>query len=214
MKAEGYFVGRDGSFAEDGPGVVSGREVNDGGCDGAGGGTAIDDEGDLVAKLVADALGGGALGKAAEVGGGGGNGQTEAGDDSARDGGLGDAQGDVASVGGDTEGKLGAGADDDGQGSGPKAFGEAVEGGVAGTGEGICLCHVGDKQRKRFMARARLDVVDAIDGVEIDWVDGETVEGVGRQGDAVAGIERLSDEFYERGLGLVGVDAKDLGRQR
>jgi hypothetical protein len=46
-------VGGDGAFAEDHPGVAAAGEVDDGGGDGAGGGAAVDDEGDLVAELLA-----------------------------------------------------------------------------------------------------------------------------------------------------------------
>ena len=67
LEGEGDFVGGDGAFAEDHPGVCAAGEVDDGGGDGAGGGAAIDDEGDLVAELVGDVLGAGALGHAAEA---------------------------------------------------------------------------------------------------------------------------------------------------
>ena len=158
-------------------------------------------------------VGVGALGHAAEVGGGGGDGQAEAGDDGAGDGGLGDAQGDVAGVGGDAEGQAGAGFDDDGERAGPEAFGEAVEGGVDLAGESVGLGGLGDEQRERLVAGAGFDLVDAVDGAEIDGVDGEAVEGVGGQRDDVAGGEAFDDVGDEVGFGFVGMDAEDLGRQ-
>ncbi len=167
----------------------------------------------MVAELLADAVGVGALGVAAEVGGGGGDGQAETGDDGASDGGLGDAEGDVAGVGGDAEGKLGAGLDDDGERTGPELLGEAVEGGVDVAGEFIGLGDLVDEQRERLVAGAGLDFVDAVNGVKIDGVDGETVEGVGGQGDDVAGVETGDDLRDELRFGFVGVNAEDLSRQ-
>ena len=63
------------------------------------------------------------------------------------------------------------------------------------------------------MAGASFDLVDSFDGAEIDWVDGEAVEGVGGERDDVAGIEAGGDVVDERGLGLVGMDAEGFGRQ-
>src|ERR1039457_307514 len=145
LEGEGDFVGGDGAFAEDHPGVAAAGEVDDGGGEGAGGGASVNDEGDLVGELGADEVGVGTLRHAAQVGGGGGDGQAEAVDDGARDGGFRDAQGDVAGVGGDAQGKAGAGLDDDGGGAGPEEFGEAVEGGVELAGEAVGLGGFGDK---------------------------------------------------------------------
>ena len=64
LKGKGDLVGGDGAFAEDHPGVAAAGEIDDGGGGGAGGGAAVDDERDLVAELVADAVGVGALGEA------------------------------------------------------------------------------------------------------------------------------------------------------
>ena len=155
----------------------------------------------------------GALGQAGEVGRGGGDGQAEAGDDGAGDGGLGDAEGEVAGVGGDAEGELAAGFDDDGEGAGPELLGEAVEGGVELAGEFVGLGDLGDEQREGLVAGAGFDLVDAVDGAEIDGIDGEAVEGVGGQRDDVAAVEAGDDVVDERGLGLVGMNAEGFGRQ-
>src|ERR1039458_8838878 len=96
LEGEGDLVGGDGAFAEDHPGVASAGEVDDSGGSGAGGGATVDNQRDLVAELLGDAGGVGTFGHSVEVGGGGCNGQAEAVDDGACDGGLGDAQGDVA----------------------------------------------------------------------------------------------------------------------
>jgi hypothetical protein len=213
LEGEGDLVGRDGSFAEDHPGVAAAGEIDDGGGHGAGGGTAVDDEGNLVAELLADTGGVGALGVAGEVGGGGGDGQAEAGDDGARNGGFGDAESEVAGVGSDAQGKLGAGFDDDGEGARPEFFGEAIEGGVELAGEFVGLGDLGDEEREGFVAGAGLEVVDAIDGLEIDGVDGETVEGVGGESDDVAVVEAGDDVVDERWFGLVGMNTECFGRQ-
>ena len=152
LEGEGDFVGGDGAFAEDHPGVAAAGEVDDGGGERAGRCASVDDEGDLVAELLEDAIAGGALGHAAEVGGGCGDGQAEAGDDGAGDGGFGDAQGDVAGVGGDAQGQAGAGLDDQGERAGPEALGKAVEGSVELAGEAVGLDGLGDEQREGLVA--------------------------------------------------------------
>src|ERR1700730_6565856 len=128
LECEGDLVSRDCAFAENHPGVAAAGEIDDGGGGGAGGGAAVDDEGKLVAELLADAQGSGALRQAGEVSRSCGDRQAEAGYDGAGEGGLRDAQGEVAGVGGDAQGKLAAGLDDNGEGAGPELFGEAVEG--------------------------------------------------------------------------------------
>ena len=213
LEREGYFVGRDGAFAEDHPGVAAAGEIDDGGGGAAGGGAAVDDEGNLVAELLADAFGVGAFGQAEEVGGGCGDGKAEAGDDGAGDGCFRHAEGEVAGVGGDTQGKLGAGFDDDGEGAGPEFFGEAVEGGVELTGELVGLGDFGDEERQGLVAGAGLELVDAVDGLEIDGIDGEAVEGVGGEGDDVSAVEAGDDLVDKLGFGLVGMDAECFGRQ-
>jgi len=148
-----------------------------------------------------------------QIGGGGGDGEPEAFDDGAGDGGLGDTKGDVAGVGGDAQGELCTGLDDDGEGAGPELFGEAVECGVEVAGELVGLGDVGDEEGERLVAGAALDVVDAVDGVKIDGVDGETVEGIGGECDDVALVEAGNDLIDESRFGLVGMDPENLGRQ-
>ena len=201
-------MGGDGAFAEDHPGVAAAAEVDDGGCHGARGGAAIDDERNLVAKLVADASGVGAFGQAVEVGRGGGDGQAELLDDGAADGAFGHAQGDVAGVGGDAQGEFAAGLHDDREGAWPEAFGEKVEGGADGGREFVGLHDIADEQRERLVAGAGFEVVDAIDGAEIYGIDGEAVEGVSRQGGHFAGVEAINDAGDQCVFGFVGVDAK------
>src|ERR1017187_4013536 len=81
LESEGDFVGGDGAFAEDHPGVAAAGEVDDGGGDGAGGRATVDDEGDLVAELLEHALAGRTLGHSAEIGGGRGDGKAQDGYD-------------------------------------------------------------------------------------------------------------------------------------
>jgi hypothetical protein len=214
LEGEGDFVGGDGAFSEDHPGTAPAGEVDDGRRDGAGGGAAVDDEGNLVAKLGADELGVGTLGHAAQVGGRGGDGDAEAGYDCSGYGGFRNAEGDVASVGGNAQGKARAGPDDDGEWAGPEAFGKAIEGSVDIAGEAIGLSGLGQKERERFVPGAGLDLVDTIDCAEIYRVDGEAVEGVGGQGGYIAGGETFDHISDERGFRFVRVNAECLGRQK
>ena len=101
---------------------------------------------------------------AGEVGGGGGDGQAETADNRAGDGCLGDAQGEVAGVRGDAEGKFGAGFDDDGEWAGPEFFGEAVKGGVELACDLVGLGDLGDEEREWLVAGTGFEVVDAVDG--------------------------------------------------
>ena len=213
LQGEGDLVGGDGAFAEDHPGVSAAGEVDDGRRGGARGGAAIDDERDLVAQLLAHAERRGALGKAGEIGGGGGVGEAETSDHGAGDCGLGDAKGEVAGVRGDAQRQPGAGLDDQSEGAGPEFFREAVEGGVELAGKLVGLGDLGDEERERFMTCAGLDLVDAIDGLKINRVYGQAVEGVSRQSDDVAAVEAGDDLVDERGFGFVGMDTKGFCRQ-
>ena len=213
LERQGDLVGGDCAFAEDHPGVAAAGEIDDGGGGGAGGGATVDDEGELVAELFADAEGRGALGVAGEVSRGGGDGEAQAGYDGAGDGGLGNAKGEVAGVGGHAKGELAAGLDHDGEGAGPELLGEAVEGGVELAGEFVGLGDLGDEEREGLVPGAGLELVDAVDGAEIDRVDGEAVEGIGRERDDVAAVEAGDDVADERGFGLVGMNTECFGRQ-
>jgi hypothetical protein len=206
-------MGRDGSFAEDHPGVAAAGEIDDGGGGGAGGGTAVYDEGEFVAELLTDTVCGGALGMTEEVGGGCGDGQAEASDDGAGNGGFGNAEGEVAGVGGDAQGKFAAGFDDDRERTRPKFFSEAIKGSVEVAGELVGLGYFGDEERERLVAGTGFEFVDAIDGSEIDGVDGETVEGVGWKRYDVAAVETGDDTVDESWLGFIGMDAEGFGRQ-
>ena len=64
LEGEGDLVGRNGAFAEDHPGVAAAGEIDDGRGHGARGRAAVDDEGNLVAELLTDSGGVGALGMA------------------------------------------------------------------------------------------------------------------------------------------------------
>ena len=168
LQGEGDFVGGDGAFAEDHPGVLAAAEVDDGGGDGAGCGASVDDEGDFVGELVADGSCVGAFGHAAEVGGGCGDGQAEFADNGAADGGLRHAEGYVSGVGGNAERELGAGFDDDGEWAGPEALGESVEVGVDVAGELVGLGDVCDEEREGLVAGAGFEVVDAVDCAKVN----------------------------------------------
>src|ERR1700749_712865 len=130
---------------------------------------AVESEGDFVGGGGGFAEGDPGVG----VGGGGGDREAELADEGAADGGFGDAQGDVAGVGGNAQRELAAGFDDDGERAGPEALGEAGEGAVEGAGELVGLGDVGDEEREGLVAGAGFEIVDAVDGAEIYGVDGE-----------------------------------------
>jgi len=63
------------------------------------------------------------------------------------------------------------------------------------------------------VAGARFEIVDTLDGAEIDGVDGETIEGARGQRDYVAAVEAADDLIDELGLGFVGMDEESFSRQ-
>ena len=63
------------------------------------------------------------------------------------------------------------------------------------------------------MFLAGFDLVNALDGVEIYGVDGETVKGVGGHGDDVAFLQTGNDVIDPVCLGFIGMDAQDLRGQ-
>lgn len=214
VQTEGDLVRGDRSFAKDTPRVAFPGEIDDGGGDGAGGGSPIDDERDLLTELVVHAPGVRALRHTVQVRRRSGDGQAEPCDDRSRDGGLRDAKGDVSRVCGDAEREFGTRFDDDGERAWPETFGEAVEGGVTRACEPIGLGHIGDQERQWLVTRTIFEVIDAIDGAEINWIDGQTVEGIGRKGDDLTGFQVLDDVIDERRLWFIGVNTEDLSRQR
>ena len=179
----------------------------------AAGGAAVDDERNAVADLVADAGGVGALGRALQIGGGGGDGQAESLDDGAGNGGIGNADGHIAGVGGGTQRQLGAGADDDGERSGPEVVGELVEHGIGVARQFVGLRQARDEQRERLVLLAALELVDVLDGVKIYGVDRQAVEGVGGQRDDIALAQARDDVVDPVWLGLVGMDAQNFRGQ-
>lgn len=213
LKREGDLVGGDCAFAENHPGVTTTGEIDDGGGNTASGRAAIDDEGQLVAELFPDSAGRGALRQAGEIGRGRSDGETEALDDCAGNGGFGDTEGEIAGVGSNSEGKFGASLDDDGERARPEAFRQAIKGGVDLAGEFVGLGSFGNEEREWLVAGAGFELVDAVDGAEIDRIDGEPVEGVRGQSDNVAVVKTGGNIVDERGLWLVGMDTESFCRQ-
>src|SRR5579862_6203312 len=98
LQGQGDGVRGYGAFAQDLPLSVFAGKVDDGSRHAPSGRTTVDDELDVLADLVAHAAGIGAFGQAGQVGGSCGDGQAQGLDNSARDGGVWNAQGDVAGV--------------------------------------------------------------------------------------------------------------------
>ena len=64
------------------------------------------------------------------------------------------------------------------------------------------------------MAGARLELVDVLDGAQVDGVHGKAVESVGRQSDDLAALQRIDHVGDEVWLGLVRMNTKNFGVQR
>jgi len=60
---------------------------------------------------------------------------------------------------------------------------------------------------------AGLDLVDLLDGMEIDGVDRQPLKGVGRQGDDTAFSQARDDVIDPVRLRFFGMDAQNLRRQ-
>jgi hypothetical protein len=212
-QGERNLVGWDSAFTENHPGASAGGDIDDGGRDGARRRPPVDDEWDLVAKLLANPVRVGTFGHPEEVRGGCGNGKTEAGDDGSGDCSLRHAQSDIAGIGGDAEGQFGAGTNDKRKRSGPETLGEAVKSGVEPAGELVGLGDIADEQRQRFVAGSRLDLIDAIDGAQIDRIDREAIKGIGRKSYNLTCVETISYLRDELWFGLIGMNTKRIGRQ-
>jgi hypothetical protein len=99
-----------------------------------------------------------------------------------------------------------SGLDDDRQRAWPEALHQTVEGGVEVAGQFVGLLGLAEQQRERLVLGAVLQLVDAVDRVQIDRVDGKAIEGVGRQRYHVATFERLDDVVHQLWLWLVGMN--------
>ena len=185
-------------------------KIDDGGGQGIGRGTAIDNERNAVADLVADTGSVGTFAGVVKIGRGGGDGHAILLDDGARNGGVRDAQGDVAGVCRGAQWELAAGADDDGERAGPEAFGELVEAVVDVARQLIGLSDGGDEQRERLVLQSGLDLVNALDSVKIDGVDGESIEGVCGKRDDVATAQAGDDICDALCLWFIRVDPNYL----
>ena len=134
-------------------------------------------------------------------------------DDGAGNGSIGNAQGDVAGIGGGAQRQLGSGANDDGQRTGPESVRQFVEHGVGVACQFVGLRQRGDQQRERLLLLAALEPVDALDGMQIYGVHGEAVESVGGQGDDVTLAQARDNVVDPVWLGLIGMDAQDFRGQ-
>jgi hypothetical protein len=72
------------------------------------------------------------------------------------------------------------------------------------------LRYVGDQQRKRLVAGAGLELVDVLDGAEVDGIDGEAIEGVGGQCDDLAAPQAFGHLLDKKRLRLIRMNAKEF----
>jgi len=212
-QGERNLVSRNRPFAKDHPRGSTARDIDDGRRDGTRRRAAVDNQRDLVAELLPNAVCIGAFGHPREVGGGGGNRKAQPPDNSAGYSGLGNTQGDVAGIRSHPERKLGTSAYDESKRARPETLGETLKRGVKSTGEFVRLRDFADEQRKRLMASTRLKLVDAIDSAKIYRIDSKAIEGVRGKSNHLARMETISYLGDELWFGLIGVDTKRVGRQ-
>src|ERR1043165_6550369 len=61
------------------------------------------------------------------------------------------------------------------------------------------------------MARARLDLIYALDRAQIERVGGESVKGIGRHAEHLSGLDLLGGVSDQRRFGAVAINLEDLG---
>ena len=120
----------------------------------------------------------------------------------------------VAGIGCHLQRQLGIGFHDDGQRSRPEAAGQQVEDLRHRPGQFRGLVDRLDQQRQRLVARARLDLVDAIDRMQIEGVDSQTIKGIGRHAQHFAGADLLRRVGNQRGFRFFTIDLDDFGTHR
>ena len=73
------------------------------------------------------------------------------------------------------------------------------------------LVHRLDQQRKRLVPRAVLDLVHTVDGVQVEWIGGQTVESVGRHAQHLTRADLLRHVGDQGAFRLLAVDFDDFG---
>ena len=63
------------------------------------------------------------------------------------------------------------------------------------------------------MAGASLDLVDPVYRMQVHRIDSQTVEGVGRQGNYVTGVEAVDNDVDQGWFGFIGMNTENLSRQ-
>ena len=174
-------VGGDGTFAADAPVITA--QLDDGGRQHVGSFAGVEDQRKAIAELGEDFDAAGAGGRAGKIGASAGERDAEFGDEINDDFGLGPAESDAASVGGDFQGKAVRGVNDDGERPGPAGLGETKEIVRKIFREDLGVDQRANENRKSAMLGTALDAKDFFDGGEIDRVGGESVKRIGGDGD-------------------------------
>jgi hypothetical protein len=200
----GELLRGDGTDAEDDEGAIA--DGDDGGLDAEGAWAAIEDEGDAAIELLKD-VGGSGGGDAAEaIGAGGGDGLAEALKHGAKKRMGAHADGDGGEAGGDDVRDERATREDEGERAGPKIADERLDEGIGGGGgEPVEPIEGGKMDDERIEEGAFLCLEDAGDGLRIEGVAGEAVNGLSGKGDDLAGGEE------RRGGGDAGAAIEDVG---
>ena len=210
--AEGFeVVFGDWACAEDAEGGfgVTGDDFDDGGFEACVAGAAVDDERDAAVEFFEDGGGGGGADAAEAVGAGGGERAFEAGDDALKDRVIADADGDGGEAGGDGVGDGGVFGEDERERAWPEVFDEEGDGGcdvVGDDGDFGESVFVGEVDDERVEGGAVFGGEDFGDGVWVESIGGEAVDGFGGEGDGFASGEEFdgSVDGILKKIGTIG----------
>ncbi len=158
-------------------------ELKDGGFDSDRTRASIEDVINAVAELIGDMPGGGGTDASEEVGAGSGNGEIRQLKNLMHQGMSGHAQADVRESGSDEVGNGVFFGEDQGEGSGPEACGELFSEGRKFFSQGSSRSDIRDMDDQGIEFGTLLGGEDAGDGMRIEGVCSEAIDGLRREGD-------------------------------
>ena len=208
-----YLVRGYGALAQDHPAARPQREIDDGGGQRAPGGTAVDDQRNAIADLVAHAGRVGALRRALQIGRRSRDRQPKTLHHRARNGRVRHADGHVAGVRRGAQRKPAAGAHNNRQRPGPELVGQPVKRHIQVAGQLIGLRHRSDQQRKRLVLLPAFELVNLLHRAQVHRVHGQPIKRIGGQGNHVALAQAGNDVIDPVCLRLIGMDAQNLRGQ-
>jgi len=191
-----------GAFAHDGPLVAI--DAHDGGGKGAAGVARIKYQGKLAAELLDDFVGVAAGRPSGQVGAGTGDGAASSFDHGGRDARISPAQCHASAVAGNFEGQAVRRFNNECERARPEFAGQCEKsvGDIASKRNGL-LDGI-HQYRQRAIFRPSLDLENALDGRQIEWIGGKAVKGVGRNTDNSAPLDKARSIFNNRSFRSVG----------